>query len=216
MSLRNLTKKDWIYIISFFVLIFIIYGYSLSGDFVFDDRNIIENETLLSSLKNIGQVAIHPFWNTEASLYRPTTLLSYTFNFIFFGHGPAGFHFINLVLYSIVCSLVYLLIKRLWKNDHLAFFTALIFLILPIHTEVIANISGRGEILALLFSLLTLFEFTTDKKINFWRAGLWMLLAIGSKEIAIAIIPIIFVLLYIKEQKLNLEMVKKYFIVFHL
>lgn len=211
MSLRNLTKKDWIYIASFFVLIFIIYGYSLSGNFVFDDRNILENQVLLSPLRNIGQIIMHPFWNIEAGLYRPTTLLSYTFNFIFLGHGPFGFHFINLILYFLICSLIYLLIKRLWKNDHLAFFTTIIFLILPIHTEVIANISGRSEILALLFSLLLLLEFTKEKSINFWKVGIFMFFAIGSKETAIAIIPILLILLYIKEKNIDLKIIDKYF-----
>lgn len=211
MSLFKLSKKDWIFIGIFFLLIFIIYGQSLAGKFVFDDRNIIANETMLSSLQNIEQTFMSPFWTTDAGLYRPTTLLSYTLNFIFLGHGPFGFHLINLLLYFFTCSLVYIFLKRLFKKDHLAFFTALLFLVLPIHSEVVANISGRSEILALLFSLLALIEFTASEKINLWRIGLWVFLAIGAKETAIAIVPIILVVLYIKEGKLNIEMIKKYF-----
>jgi hypothetical protein len=211
MQLTKLSKRDWIFIGIFFFLIFIIYGQSLTGKFVFDDRNIIENEALLSNLQNIGQTFMHPFWSIDAGLYRPTTLLSHTFNFTFLGHGPFGFHLINLLLYFLTCSFVYLLIKRLFKKDYLAFFTALLFLVLPIHTEVIANISGRSEILALLFSLLSLIEFTSTQKVNLWRVGLWVFLAIGAKETAIAVVPIILIVLYIKEGKINWEMVKKYF-----
>lgn len=211
MSFPKLSKRDWIFILSFFVLIFTIYGQSLAGKFVFDDRNIIENEPILSSLSNIGQTIMHPFWSSDAGLYRPTTLLSYTFNYILLGHGPFGFHLINLLLYLGVCTFIYLFIKRFWKNDYLAYFTALLFLLLPIHTEVVANISGRTELLALFFSLLALLEFTTKKEINFWRLGLWIFLAIGSKEVAVATIPIILIIIFIKEQKINREVFYKYF-----
>lgn len=211
MSIFNLSKKDLKFIAIFFFLIFVIYGQSLFGDFVFDDRNIVENETLLSNSPNMTDVILHPFWNTDAGLYRPTTLLSYTLNFAFLGNNPIGFHFVNLILYFLVCSFLYIFIKRLSKNDSLAFFTSLLFLVLPIHTEVVANISGRSEILSLLFSLLLLLEFTKEKPINFWQTGIFMFLAIGSKETAIAIIPILLILLYIKEKNINIEIVDKYF-----
>lgn len=211
MSFLNLSKKDWLFILSLLVLVLIVYGRSLVGGFVFDDRNILENKGLFSSLSNIGQIVMHPFWSIESGLYRPISLLSYTFNFIFLGQGPFGFHFINLILYFFVGSLIYLFIKRVWKNEYLAFFTSILFLLLPIHTEVVANIAGRTEILALLFSLLALLEFTSTKEVNFWRAGIWTFLAIGSKETAIAIVPIILIYLYIKEGKISLEMLNKYF-----
>jgi hypothetical protein len=211
MSIFHLSQKDFKFIAIFFLLIFVIYGQSLFGDFVFDDRNIVENETLLSNSPNMTDVMIHPFWNTEAGLYRPTTLLSYTLNFAFLGNNPIGFHFVNLILYFLVCSFLYIFIKRLSQNDYLSFFASLLFLVLPIHTEVVANISGRSEILALLFSLLLLLEFTKEKPINFWLTGTFMFLAIGSKETAIVIIPILLILLYIKEKNINRAITDKYF-----
>lgn len=214
MIFLNLPKKDWLRLLCFFALVFIIYAQSLSGNFVFDDRNLVNNTALLSNFQNIGQVAMHPFWSAESGLYRPTTLLSYTLNFMLLGGSPGSFHFVNLVLYFLICALIYLFIKKLFKNEALAFITALLFLLLPIHTEVVANISGRGELLALLFSLFVLLEFATEKEINFWRAGLWMLLAMGSKETAIATLPLALIILCIREGKtlkINLELAKKYF-----
>ena len=194
----------------FFVLIFIIYGQSLSGDFVYDDRNILEHMTVLSDIKNINQVALHPFWTIENGLYRPTTLLSYSFNIALFGTSAFAFHFINLVIYLFICFLIYLIIKKLFKDEILAFISALLFLVLPIHTEVVANISGRGELLALFFSLLFMWELIKEK-INFYLLGLWAFLAIGSKEVAIAIFPIMFLILFIKERGINTEILKKHF-----
>lgn len=210
MPYLDFLKKNYVVLFIFFILIFIIYGQSLSGDFVFDDRNIIEHLPVLSDLKNIDQVALHPFWIVENGLYRPTTLLSYSLNIALLSASPFSFHLVNLLLYTFICFLIYLIIKKLFRDEILAFISALLFLVLPIHTEVVANISGRGELLALMFSLLFIWELLKDK-INFYLLGIWVLLAVGSKEIAIAILPIALLILYIKEKRIDLEILKKYF-----
>ncbi len=193
----SLEKKIFL---SFAILIVFIYGQSLFGTFVFDDRGILEHAELFSSLDRIFQVASYPYWTVDAGLYRPTTLVSYLFNSVLLGSGAFGFHLINLVLYFGICSLIYLLIKKLFQDEKLALFTALIYLVLPIHTEVVANISGRSELLALFFSLLVLAEFVREKP-NFWRTGLWMLLAIGAKETAIATVPLVLIILFIQRRR---------------
>ncbi len=202
-------KREKYFFITLFILVFVIYGQSLFGGFVFDDRGIIEHAELLSNPTNIKEVALYPYWDADAGLYRPATLLSYAFNIIFLGGSAFSFHFINLLLYFGICAAIYLLIKKLF-NRKLAFITALLFLVLPIHTEVVANITGRSELLALLFSLLTLLEFS-EGKINWWRAGLWTFLAIGAKETAIALVPLVGFLILIKEKGLNREILEKYF-----
>ena len=192
-------KKEKIFFISFAVLILFIYGQSLAGGFVFDDRGIGEHKELLSSIDNILRVAVFPYWTIEAGLYRPATLLSYLLNIVFLGEGAFGFHLVNLALYFGIIASAYVLVKRLFKSEWLAYLSALIFLVLPIHTEVVANITGRSELLSLLFSLLALLEFTRDKT-NWWRAGLWMLIAIGAKETAVAAIPLALLVIFINKE----------------
>ena len=58
---------------------------------------------------------------------------------------------------------------------------------LPIHVESVASIVGRSELLALLFSLLALLSSWKNK---YWVTSLWFLLALLSKEVAIAFLPI--------------------------
>ncbi len=210
MQYLNFLKKNWIILVLFFILTFTIYGSSLSGDFVYDDRSIVENAVALSDFQKVDQIFMHPYWQAENGLYRPSTLLSYGLNFLIFGQSPFSFHLVNLLLYVFICFFIYLLIKRLFKNEILAFITAFLFLVLPIHTEVVANITGRSELLALFFSLLTLLEFSKEK-INFYLLGLWTFLAIGGKETGIAVLPALLLLLYHRENKINLEIIKKYF-----
>lgn len=191
-------------------LILLIYGQSLWGTFVFDDRGIMDYSYILSDLSSLKDAALQPYWESSAGLYRPVTLLSYAFNIIFLGGSAFSFHLVNLILYFGICAIIFILLKRLFGNEKLALLSALIYLVLPIHTEVVANITGRSELLSLLFSLLLFNEFTKEK-VNFYFAGLFMLLAIGAKETAIAALPLGLLVILIKEQKLGWELVHQYF-----
>lgn len=184
----------WVFGI-FFFLIIIIYGQTFFGNFVLDDRGIVEHYSVLSNPFEITKIFSMPYWTEEAGLYRPVVIYSYALNYAFLGGGAFGFHFINIILYVLVCFFLFDLLRRIFRNSELAFLSSLIFLVLPIHTEVVANIIGRAEILALLFSLLLLLEII-KKKIEPWKIGLLLFLAIGSKETAIAVIPIALLLVY--------------------
>jgi protein O-mannosyl-transferase len=183
-------RKNLIFLGLCFVLVFTIYSQSLSGDFVFDDRSIVEHHLFLKNLNKLPQIAVSPYWTVEAGLYRPVTLISYSLNYAFGGAKAWHFHLINLILYALSGYLLFLLIKKIFpERKSLAYLTPLLFLVLPIHTEAVANIVGRAEILALFFSLLVFWELIKLRP-NPWKAGLWFLLALGSKEVAIAVLPI--------------------------
>lgn len=191
----------------FLLLVFIMYGQTLFGDFVFDDRGIVEHAAVLSDASSLDSVFLMPYWSQAAGLYRPVTLVSYALNFLFFGGSPFWFHLANLILYAASGFFLFVLVKRLSASELLAILAGTLFLVLPIHTEVVANIIGRAEIFALLFSLLFLLEILRDSP----RAGLaalYAFLAIGSKEIAIAVLPIAFLAAYLKERAALFKMEK--------
>lgn len=203
-------KSDKFAFLSFAVLILLIYGSSLFGTFVFDDRGILEHWDLLSGLANLKDVALNPYWDVGDKLHRPTTLLSYAVNIVFLGGSAFSFHLVNLALYFSICVSLYTLVQRLFQNERLAYISALLFLALPIHSEVVANITGRSELLALLFSLLVFLECTKERA-KWWLAGLYMFLALGSKETALATLPILVLVIWIKEGKWGRELLDKYF-----
>lgn len=182
--------KNLIFFSLCFILVFAVYSQSLSGDFVFDDRSIVSHRPLLENINNLPQIAVLPYWSAEAGLYRPLTLISYSLNYAFLGPEAWHFHLINIILYALTGYLLFLLIRKVFpKRESLAYLTSVLFLVMPIHTEAVANIVGRAEILALFFSLLVFLELV-KKKANLWKAGLWFFLALSSKEIAIAVLPI--------------------------
>ena len=189
-------KEKLIFLFFCFVLVFSVYGRTLAGDFVFDDRSIADNYHLLQ-FNNLAHVAATPYWTEAAGLYRPVTLISYALNFSFFGQGPWSFHLINLILYALSGYLFFLLLQRVFARKEISYLVSILFLLLPIHSEVVANITGRSELLALFFSLLVFLELI-KKKPGPWRAGFYFLLAIGSKETAIAVLPLAAIIVYFK------------------
>ncbi len=116
-------------------------------------------------------------------------------------------HFINVLLYGLTGIVLYLLLLQLIdprKNQIMAYFVALvgtaIFIAHPIHTEVVANIKGRDEILALLGSLAAAYfiikGYRNGKQFSI-AAALCSFIALMSKENAITFIGAVPLMLYI-------------------
>lgn len=110
-------------------------------------------------------------------------------------------HFINILLYALTAVIIfYSLIRLFGKPDNLWFLSipvlaSLFFIVHPLHTEVVANIKGRDEILAFLFSMLSLLlalKYIDSKKTS-WLVFTFFsfLLAMFSKEVSVTFLAII-------------------------
>ncbi len=130
-------------------------------------------------------------------------------------------HIINVLLYLLsVIALLYLLRKIVLKDYPLAAFLAtLIFAIHPIHTEVVANVKSRDEILSLLFICTTFimsFKYLESKKIkDLIFAICAYFLALLSKEYAVALVFLLpFSFYYFKNYSIKQSIIKSliYFI----
>ena len=115
------------------------------------------------------------------------------------------YHLGNILLYGLTGIVLYLLLLRLFKNvdptfgTFLAVTTTFLFMAHPIHTEAVANIKGRDEILTLLGSLAALYYSIRGYQDNKPMMTLWaaiiFYLALLAKENAItfvAIIPLVY------------------------
>jgi len=112
-------------------------------------------------------------------------------------------HVVNVISYILsVLALLYFLRNFIFKEQPLiAFLTSLLFIIHPIHTEVVANIKSLDEIFSFLFFMLTfIFAFRyheTEKKKDLWLAMAFYFLAFLSKEYAITLLVLLPMLFYI-------------------
>ena len=177
---------------------------------------ILKYDTFYGFFKEAGKSQL-----VAGGRYRPFSLILFAFEYQIFGKNPFVFHLVNIVLFAGLCVTLYKLFQKLFSNpvfkgidrndtqkisqnpvvnnNSIAFIGALLFAVHPIHTEVVANIKGADEILALLFSIsATLFSlkaFSSKNISDYLPAGALFFLALLSKENAITflfIVPLIF------------------------
>uniref|UniRef100_H3CAZ3 dolichyl-phosphate-mannose--protein mannosyltransferase n=1 Tax=Tetraodon nigroviridis TaxID=99883 RepID=H3CAZ3_TETNG len=74
--------------------------------------------------------------------------------------SPFYFHITNLLLHcAVTCLLMYTCECCVFEDGHLAFVTALIFAVHPIHTEAVAGVVGRADVLACMLFLLAFLSY---------------------------------------------------------
>lgn len=157
---------------------------SLVNGFALDDLVHIVDNANVRSLSLTFNSFIKPIF--PGNLYRPLLISSYGITYHFFGLAPFPYHLLNLVLHIGVVFLVFKIIKIVCE-ERTAFLIALIFACHPLHSEVVANISGRAELLAALFGLLSILSLHSSK---YLIGGSALLLALLSKESAMVIVPL--------------------------
>ncbi|MDP1623764.1 MAG: tetratricopeptide repeat protein [Bacteroidales bacterium] len=143
--------------------------------------------------------------------YRPLSLITFSAEYQFFGANPFISHFVNVILYGLICMLLFKVLAALFKEKlvfkkfrdyflSLSLMGALIFAAHPIHTEVTANIKGRDELMALLFGLLawnSIIRYADKPKPTYlFYGGLFLFLALMSKESAAPMLVLIPVSIY--------------------
>lgn len=197
--------KTFLFFLVFISLAFLLYGNSLQGEFVLDDLSVVQNPTLQQT-SGVFKVFISPYYyaRPQAGLYRPLVLASF-WGSQFFSRQPAISHLTNLLLHGVISFEIFLLILALKKDHRTAWFGALIFMFLPIHIESVASIVGRTELLAFLFLISAWLAVLKNK---YLLAGFLFLLALFSKETAIAFLPVWIYLELVHQKKNWRELIK--------
>jgi len=127
------------------------HGYSLD-DFLISN-NLPANESGMEGIRTIFNSAYN---NVD---YRPVSILSFTLERNIFGElTPKVSHRVNTFLYALCCLLLFVCIRKLpVKNAPLiALIATAIFVVHPIHSNVISSIKNRDNILSLALSLCSL------------------------------------------------------------
>lgn len=196
-----------------------LYLQTLTYDYTLDDAIVIyENQYTTSGFKGIGGILGHDtFYGffkeagksqlVSGGRYRPLSLILFAIEWQLFGRSPGSGHALNLLLYGLLCLMVYLTMERLLAPTvqpriryPAAWITAILFAAHPVHTEAVANIKGMDEILALLgclFALYLAFKQIPGHR-NVLFAGLVFLLGMLAKENAITwvvVVPLAYLLL---------------------
>ncbi len=185
------------------ILCFVFYGNSLRNGYAMDDHYVIKgNQKVAQGIKGIPNIFTSRYIENDRQnfAYRPVTLAVFAIEYELFGENPFASHLINLLLYLGTCLFLFFLLSRMFINEHwlLPVLVVGLFLIHPIHTEVVNNVKSRDELLSFLFALLAMnsaLSFARSRK--FWHlllAALLLgisLLAKLSSLTFFAIIPLV-------------------------
>jgi tetratricopeptide (TPR) repeat protein len=132
-------------------------------------------------------------------LYRPVSLLSYRVVYALAGGSAFAQHFVNIALHALLSLLVLEFARKLEGGGVVAGVAGLVFAVLPIHTEVVADVVGRAELLAslgVLAALLAhrkLLRAESTPQAFAWGAlaALAAFCALGSKESGIGVVALV-------------------------
>jgi tetratricopeptide (TPR) repeat protein len=145
------------------VWVLALYRSVLQAPFVYDDVSQILKNPWLGSFQSV----LHFFRSSVSftdnflqhgqKFYRPIFWMSLALDRLLWGlDHPVGFHLTNLLLHSLDGALGYLFLRRLGIERLVSAGAVLMWLGLPINSEVVAWISGRSYSLMLCFVLLAL------------------------------------------------------------
>lgn len=174
--------------IALFAVSILVYANTLRNDFALDDFLYIFNNPAVTS------PSLKLFFSAtkDFNVFRPITFISLASNFAVGGSHAWGYHFVNLLLHAAVTVLLYILLKKLLENliygDTVAWVAALLFAVHPIHTEAVACIVNRSELLAAGFLFAAWLSHVQDWPIS---ALLCFALAMQAKESAVVFVPLV-------------------------
>jgi hypothetical protein len=172
--------KVRIIILMLTVLSFGIYSGTIGHGYNMDDTLVTQGHRLTSKgFSAIGQILTSPYYEDEMGYsyeYRPITHLSFAIEHGLFGERAEISHLLNVLIHSLTVCIVLLVCRSMYPLGSLLFplLAALMFAVHPMHTEAVASIKNRDELLALLFSLLTLFY--AIRSLNGGSVANWLLI----------------------------------------
>src|SRR4051812_9178216 len=136
----------------------VVYLTAFGNDFVVDDIQLIRDNLRIRSLDNVPHLFVSSYWGTGGAqaLYRPLVLATYAINYAIHGLTTYGYTAVNVGLHAAVSLLVFALVRAMGGPLLAAGVSGIAFAVHPVHSEAVAGISGRPELLAAFFFLLAL------------------------------------------------------------
>lgn len=193
--------KLWVFALIPALLAIVLYANTFDHGYVLDDVSAItENLVVQRGTDGIGTIWTthyrYGYWNNPGDLFRPLALTLFAWEWEMWPNDPGPAHVINVLLFAAGCVLLFFLIYHWFgrKDPWLPLIVTLLFAAHPIHTEVVANIKSADELLAFLFSALSLLALWKNgtRLFSLWAglAAVSFFLAVSSKESVVTLVPI--------------------------
>lgn len=213
-------------VLPLFIVIFIFliasfpYIHSIGHGFVGDDWDFIVNSKFIKDWRNIRIFFTADYLKlppNEVDVQRPLMTLSLMLDYQIWGLEPAGYHITNVVFHALNSVTLFYLISAIIPGGLFApTVAASIFALHPIQTEAVNAVSFREDLLVTLFCLLSIILFlkgmrSARKKMFFAVAITMYILALMSKEMAITLPMMLFLIHLTRERSFTPVIKEKWF-----
>jgi hypothetical protein len=210
-------RRKWKEALIIPVLAFGLYWMCLPYGYVLDDQIVItDNKFTQKGVDGIWEIlsteSFTGYFGSQKDLvagarYRPLSIVSFAIEQSIFGDNPFIRHFINILLYGLCGLLIFRIFSILLPAKQptpwllsIPFLAAGLYILHPVHSEVVANIKGRDEIMTAIGALGALYfalrYLPTQNKLNLLASGVSMFLGLMSKENAITFLAVIPLTMY--------------------
>ncbi|MCE2789748.1 MAG: glycosyltransferase family 39 protein [Saprospiraceae bacterium] len=160
-------------------------------------KGLFTKDTFFGFFKEEGKANL-----VSGGRYRPFTPAMFALEYELAGNSPWLGHLINIMLYGLLCLLIFKTIQDMLKESMtyenalwIAFACALVYAAHPVHTEAVANIKGRDEIVSMMGSvgvLWLMFRYHDTRQTTFlFYAMAVFFLALLSKENTVTFLAVI-------------------------
>lgn len=165
-----ITPPVWLVIIAFAV-----YANTLKNGYNFDDNLVVYNNTTIEKGISALPEIFTSHYSTEKENtfgYRPIVRSTFAIEYSLWGKSPAMSHLLNIILYCLSIFVSYKVIRKIFPQLPLwiLFSAFLLFIVHPTHTEVVASLKNREDILVFLFGFTSILIFL---KFNESRNWIW-------------------------------------------
>ncbi len=168
-------KTHWLVALLFLIVSFVLYAQCIQYGYVLDDKIVIsENSYTKQGVKGIWKLlsteSFEGYFNEQRNLvqggrYRPLSLITFALEHEISPGNTYLAHGINILLYCLCGMLLFRILSFVYPAKDkwylgIPFIISLLYLAHPIHTEAVANIKGRDEIMAFILGLSALYYAT--------------------------------------------------------
>lgn len=189
------------YVLIVFAAAIGVYANTFSHAYVLDDFDAIVDNVIVKQ----GSDGIVQLWQsdmregvrgTSGNIYRPLTMTLFALEWELWPNDPGAAHVVNVLLYALACALLFYWLSLILGPERrlAALFITLLFMVHPIHTEVVANIKSADELLMFIFGFLALIALwkNAGRLFSPWLmiAVLAFALSLFSKESAVTLIGV--------------------------
>ncbi len=160
----------------FFLFAFLLYGNTILNKYAVDDTHVTNNELIKHGFKALPEIFKSRYITQQGNLgsttsdYRPIVKATFAIEYQLWGEKPGRSHAINVFIYWALSILLFSILRRILSNYNILFpfLITLVFMAHPVHTEVVASLKNRDELLAFLCgmgSLRLILEYAGKRKV---------------------------------------------------